>query len=134
MTNSSNSSLAVAAGAMTAQSWGLAVTAHNVANVSTAGFQPGRAAYATGPAGFGARLSAVVPAADAARPEAANGASAVSPAQAVYDVTTIVGAPSGTDLGTASVEMIATQHAYEANAQVVRTADAMLGTLLDMKA
>ena len=30
--------------------------------------------------------------------------------------------------------MITTQHAYKANAAVVHTGDAMLGTLLDIKA
>ena len=33
-----------------------------------------------------------------------------------------------------AVEMISAQHAYAANAQAVRTADAMLGTLLDIRA
>jgi flagellar basal-body rod protein FlgC len=42
--------------------------------------------------------------------------------------------PSGTELSAEITRMISTQHAYEANAQVVRTSDAMLGTLLDIKA
>lgn len=37
----------------------MAVTAHNVANVNTAGFEPQRALYATGPQGRGVRLDAV---------------------------------------------------------------------------
>ena len=42
--------------------------------------------------------------------------------------------PGGTDLGREMTQMISTQRTYEANAQVVRTGDAMLGTLLDLKA
>ena len=99
----SSNSMTLAAGALKAQSQGLAVTAHNVANVSTGGFRPP--------------------------------AEAPDPAQAVYDVTANAGlVPSGTDLAVGAVEMISAQHAYAANAQAVRTADAMLGTLLDIRA
>lgn len=120
----SSNNMTLAAGALKAQSQGLAVTAHNVANVSTGGFRPRHAAYATGPEGFGVRLNAVLPPAEAP-----------DPAQAVYDVTANAGlVPSGTDLAVGAVEMISAQHAYAANAQAVRTADAMLGTLLDIRA
>ncbi|MDD4702603.1 MAG: flagellar basal body rod C-terminal domain-containing protein, partial [Desulfovibrio sp.] len=61
-----------------------------------------------------------------------------SAAQSVYDVTSGLpleaANPSGTDLGHEMVSMITSQHAYKANAAVVRTGDAMLGTLLDIKA
>ena len=61
-----------------------------------------------------------------------------SAAQAVYDVTSGLpleaASPSGTDLGREMVAMITTQHAYKANAAVDHTGDAMLGTLLDIKA
>ena len=83
-------SMNLGASAMNAHAWGMAVTAHNVANVNTAGFTPQHAVYATG--------------------------------------------PGGTDLGREMTQMISTQRTYEANAQVVRTGDAMLGTLLDLKA
>ena len=59
-------------------------------------------------------------------------------ANAVLDVTSGIpleaSAPSGTDLAREFTQMISTQHAYEANAQVVRASDSMLGTLLDVKA
>ncbi|MEG6593103.1 flagellar basal body rod C-terminal domain-containing protein, partial [Desulfovibrio sp. 1188_IL3213] len=42
--------------------------------------------------------------------------------------------PSVTNLAREMVSMISTQHAYTANAATVRTGDAMLGTLLDIKA
>lgn len=64
----SSNSMTLAAGALKAQSQGLAVTAHNVANVSTGGFRPRHAAYATGPEGFGVRLNAVLPTAEAPTP------------------------------------------------------------------
>ena len=42
--------------------------------------------------------------------------------------------PSGTELAREMPGMIITQRTYEANAQTVRTADEMLGTLLNLKA
>ena len=53
-------SMNLGASAMNAHSWGMAVTAHNVANVNTAGFAPQHAVYATGPGGRGVRLDAVL--------------------------------------------------------------------------
>ena len=128
--NGINSSMQYGASAMNALGLGMNVVAHNVANVSTAAFVPRRAAYADGAGGQGMQLDAVLrdagPAAD------------WSAANAVYDVTPNRFAehlsPSGTELSAEITRMISTQHAYEANAQVVRTSDAMLGTLLDIKA
>lgn len=118
----------IAASAMDAHSWGMAVTAHNVANVNTAGFEPQRAAYATGPQGRGVRLDAVFQGsglAGAAGGPARGAASGLLPEAAQ---------PSATDPAREMTQMISTQRTYEANAQVVRSGDAMLGTLLDMKA
>lgn len=128
--NGINSSMQYGASAMNALGLGMNVVAHNVANVSTAAFAPRCAAYADGAGGQGMQLDAVLrdagPAAD------------WSAANAVYDVTPNRFAehlsPSGTELSAEITRMISTQHAYEANAQVVRTSDAMLGTLLDIKA
>ena len=55
-----NTSMQLGASAMNTHSWGMAVSAHNVANVSTPGFEPQRAVYATGPEGQGVRLDAVL--------------------------------------------------------------------------
>lgn len=136
MMSNINSSMTLGASAMYAHSWGMAVTAHNVANVNTAGFEPQRAVYATGSAGRGVHLDAVFQGAGPARAGAP--ADAWSAANAVYDVTSGLpleaARPSGTDLAREMTQMISTQHTYEANAQVVRTGDAMLGTLLDIKA
>ena len=119
---------------MNTHSWGMAVTAHNVANVSTAGFEPQRAAFATGPSGQGVRLDAILQGSGTA----GLSGGATSAANAVFDVTSGLpleaAAPSRTNLTREMAVMTSTQHAYEANAQVVRTSDAMLGTMLDIKA
>lgn len=129
-----SNSLQLGASAMDAFSWGMAVTAHNVANVSTAGFQPGRAEYATNANDQGVKFSAVLKDAGSSVGPNSNQAAAT----AVYDVTSGMPleatSPSGTELSGEITRMITTQHAYEANAQVVRTSDTMLGTLLDIKA
>ena len=134
-----NTSMQLGASAMNTHSWGMAVAAHNVANVSTAGFEPQRAVYATGPAGQGVRLDAVLQGNSPFGTTAAGGSGApYNAAQAVYDVTAGLpleaASPSGTNLAREMVSMISTQHAYKANATTVRTSDAMLGTLLDIKA
>lgn len=51
MMSSISAGMSLGASAMSAHSGGMAVTAHNVANVNTAGFEPQRALYATGPQG-----------------------------------------------------------------------------------
>lgn len=131
-----SSALYLGAGAMQAHSWGMAVSAHNVANVSTDGFTPQRALFATGPGGRGVTLDTVlrepplggaVSAQD--RPGAVSGGDAHVaglPPEALR--------PSGTELAKEMPRMIVTQRTYEANAQTVRTADDMLGTLLNIKA
>ena len=131
---SSSNSLQIGASALNAFSWGTAVTAHNVANVSTAGFEPRRAVYATNPNNQGVSFDAVLKDTGSAVVQNPDWAAA----KAVYDVTSGLpleaSAPSGTDLSREFTTMITTQHAYEANAQVIRTSDTMLGTLLDIKA
>ncbi len=122
-------SIHYAASAMNALTLGMAVSAHNVANINTAAFVPQRAVYANGANGQGMQLDAVL--------RDAGTLSRWSASNAVYDVTPNEfvkhSSPSGTDLSTEISRIISTQHAYEANAQIVRTSDAMLGTLLDIK-
>lgn len=164
--SSIGSSMYLGASAMNAFGTGMAVTAHNTANVNTAGFTPQRVTYADGPNGQGVRVEAVFQGSAPARPgtnpadrtygsgglpaEAINGLAApatASPqellnagasASAVYGATSGMPPefinPSGTDLGREMVQMLTVQRAYEANAQTVRTGDAMSGILLDMKA
>ena len=127
-------SMNLGASAMNAHSWGMAVTAHNVANVNTAGFASQHAVYATGPGGRGVRLDAVLQDSGVAGrlPAEVRNTPAVSAAPASVESDFVN--PGGTDLGREMTQMISTQRTYEANAQVVRTGDAMLGTLLDLKA
>jgi len=57
---STSSSMQLGASAMNAYSWGMAVTAHNVANVNTAGFEPQRAVYANNSHNQGVSFDAVL--------------------------------------------------------------------------
>ena len=99
-----------------------------------AGFAPQHAVYATGPGGRGVRLDAVLQDSGVAGrlPAEVRNNPAVSAAPASVESDFVN--PGGTDLGREMTQMISTQRTYEANAQVVRTGDAMLGTLLDLKA
>lgn len=138
MMSSISAGMSLGASAMSAHSGGMAVTAHNVANVNTAGFEPQRALYATGPQGRGVRLDAVSqrsPQVGRVDSPAAQGLSdaALTESAASGRLPEAV-QPSGTDVGLEMTRMISTQQSYEASAQVVRVGDVMLGTLLDMKA
>lgn len=128
----------VAASAMDAHSRGMAVTAHNLANVNTAGFEPQRAAYATGPQGRGVRLDGVFQGsglAGAVDRSAAGGLSGSAPlSSAAFGLVPEAVRPGATDPAREMTQMISTQRGYEANARIVRSGEAMLGTLLDMKA
>lgn len=127
-----SSAMFMGAGAMQVHSWDMAVRAHNVANVSTDGFTPQRALLATGPQGQGVTLDSVsrdpVPAGAASgyRPAGDTGNDSGLQSQGIY--------PSGTDLAREMPGMISTQRSYEANAQTVRSADDMLGVLVNLKA
>ena len=130
-----SSALFMGAGAMQAHSWGMAVSAHNVANVSTDGFTPQRALFATGPGGQGVTLDTVIREPGLGGLAAGYGPDgATTAAQDVSGLPPGVPRPSGTELAREMPHMIVTQRTYEANAATVRTADEMLGTLLNMKA
>lgn len=127
-------SLQTGASALKAHAWGMAVTAHNLANVNTAGFQPQNALLATGPNGKGVQLDAVLFQTDnirqdpTQRPQAAdqpNFPQSVSSQDFVRS--------SGTDMAREMVNMTVAQRTYEANTKMVQTADEMLGSLLDIK-
>ncbi len=81
------------------------VVAHNIANVSTAGFEPRVARLAS-----------------------------VEPLRGVTLDTVMKDGSRGTQLEREFVHMTAYQHAYDANAAVVKTYDGMMGTMLDMLA
>lgn len=120
-------SLFLGAGVLRVHAVGMQVGAHNIANVSTDGFEPQRAVYATGPRGWGVDLQTVEKAgldgrAGAASQPLANGKGAE------------IANASGTELAREIPNLIMTQRGFEANAATVRTADEMLGTLLDISA
>jgi flagellar hook protein FlgE len=89
----------------------LGVSAHNVANMSTQGFQPQRAAMSeAAPAGSGVTLSAQ--GVQMARAEGA----------------------SGTDLASETVNSLVYKAQFQLSAKVVQAAGQQLGTLLDIQA
>ncbi len=106
-----------AASAMNAFGTGLQGSAYNLANVNTDNFKPVEVNYRSGPndQGVVAQVS--------------------RPGFNVNDTVSLSGtaSPSETDVAREMVGMISDQRAYEANAQVISTADAMAGTVLDLK-
>ena len=118
---------------MNVHSLGMNITAHNVANVNTAGFKPQHPVYATGPDGWGVRVDAVLQD-TTARGQQPDSVQSTAMINASSSVAPEIANPSGTDIAREMVNMVATQYGYEANAKLVRTADSMLGYLLDMKA
>ncbi|WP_461211116.1 flagellar basal body rod C-terminal domain-containing protein [Desulfocurvus sp. DL9XJH121] len=108
--------------ALNAFSVSQAVTANNIANAATNEFDPSRVTYEDRPDMGGVAVSEV----------------REMDVQAPLVQTIVPGDPSvqyveasGTDIATEMVTMMVNERAYEANAEVVRTQDEMLGTLLD---
>lgn len=124
-----------AASAMTAFGHGINASAHNIANVSTAGFEPLQTYYQSGPQDQGVQVAAIH---DTVVPPADMAAVGANPPQAPPDVSSVLPPealnPSNTDLAREFSTMIATQRAYEANAVSIQTWDAMLGTIIDVRA
>lgn len=121
--NGINDSLKLSANALGVFVTGMQVSAHNVANVSTDNFTPQRALYATGPAGRGVELDAVLP---AARDLAAG----VGNTEGIKEPTLML--PSGTDVAREIAHMIETRNAFEANAIAIRAADELTGIISDI--
>ena len=122
------STLQVGASALGVHAWGMNIGAHNVANVNTDAFEPQRVHYADAPDNRGVQLNAVSQGDGLSRLSGQNGVSGVL----TGDTLSI--SPSGTDLAREMTSMIGTQRSFEANTVSVRTADEMLGTVLDMRA
>ena len=91
----------------------LDVSGNNVANASTNGFQPQQASFQT-VAGGGVNATASAP---------------VKP-----QTTTAANAPSGTDLVKETVDSLQYKYGFDFSAQVVKTANETLGTLVNIKA
>lgn len=127
-----SSSLYLGSGALGVHSVGMQVTSHNIANVSTAEFEPQRALYATGPNGLGVELDAVI-----RENMPLGGREQVSQNRGDIGDSGMppeFAKPSGTELAREFPRMISTQRAFEANTKMVSTADEMLGSLLNIKA
>lgn len=105
----------IAASGLRAQSTRLAVSAHDVANVNTDGHQAQRTVLEAQPQGG-----------VSARVEPEGG----PPPLAVRDGAEVM--LSTTDISTEAVEQISAQRAFEANIAVLRAADDMDESLLDL--
>lgn len=120
--------------ALSAFSTSLNVTAHNVANVSTEGFQPQRVELADGPGGQGVQVAAVTTAhgsdiAPVRMGEAqADGAGMVNAPQGGFTASSV----SGVDIVHEMVGLMTTSRAFEANAVMVRAAEETTGHVLDL--
>lgn len=142
------SAMSSATSALTAFGDAMNVHAHNVANINTDAFQPQVASYSTGPGGQGVQLHVSTPEREEMVNSAVNAANGgyngnlftLSREAGASDAINAAGpsvsgmlSHSDTELSVELTQMITTQYAHAANANTVRTADAMMGTLLDMK-
>ncbi|MDR2743771.1 MAG: flagellar basal body protein [Desulfovibrio sp.] len=148
--NGITESMSIGAQALNSYSVGMAVTAHNVANVNTSGFKPQTAVFATGPNGVGVQLETIFQGNGLARPRPLDMPDSLAAPADVYGEAAVNSAmpsngdangmppefvnPSGTDLGREMVNMIIAQYSFEANTVTIRAADEMAGTLLNITA
>ena len=98
----------------------VAVTAHNMANVTTDGFKKSRTELIAVESGG---VRSVIQKDETAGPTILNN-TGYGPAQLEL---------SNVDLGEEAISLIISQRGYEANLQTIKTADDMLGSLLDIK-
>lgn len=121
------------ASALNALATQMNVSANNVANVNTNGFNASRAELETGSQGQGVRVSEI-------REDTSSGPAVQSLERSENPDTGRVETSwqyvegSNTDLAREFVHMNAVQNAYEANAVAIRTQDEMAGTVLDIMA
>ena len=116
------SSLGSGLSGMIANAKALDSSANNIANSSTNGYRPEVANFEErSPNGVTVNISQA-------------GAAAASGATASSSSSSSSEAPSGTDLTSDTVNSIQYANAFKLNAQVVKTADQVLGTLVDLKA
>ena len=114
------SSLNISASALHAFGTGMMTTANAIANVNTDGFLPQRTVYGE-MRGGGVRVESVVQ--EGGQP---------GRVQTAVERRAVTDAPSATELTREVPGM--RRRAFEANAVAVRTADEMMGTLLDIRA
>ncbi|WP_300158902.1 flagellar basal body rod C-terminal domain-containing protein [Solidesulfovibrio sp.] len=117
--------------ALGALSTSMAVTANNVANADTDGYKSREANLVTGPDGQEVAVASVSGddspgGLNPARVSAYNDAGVYEPRNGLVEMSNV-------DLVRQSVNMVEVSRAFEANVAVIRAADDMAGTLLDMR-
>ena len=118
--------LNIGVSALQANQRALDISANNVANALTAGFQPSRAEFqATAPSGV------VVNVSQAGQQLAQQ---ATGQTNGNTGNTSLASQPSGTDLATEIVNQIQYKAGFNFAAKIIKTNDEILGTLLDLRA
>ena len=102
------------------------VTASNISNLNTPGFNPSRAVSASVAAG-GVTSTTQTPAQSTTQATTAQGPLTQDPSlQAMPEVSNV-------DLGGEMVNLIQAKHGYSAQTSVIKASDEMLGSLMDIK-
>lgn len=115
--------------ALSAFSTSLNATAHNVANVSTEGYQPQRVELADGPGGQGVQVAAVTTAqgSDVSPARMGEGAAEGAP-QGGFTASAV----NGVDLVSEMVGLMTTSRAFEANVTMIRATEETTGHVLNL--
>lgn len=114
--------------ALGALSVSLQVSANNLANASTNGFKQSDVRFETGPGDQGVRISEI-------RKDATPGSPVEAPVYPIvgrqYEQHMGWVESSNTDVPRQFVDMISASNAWQANTATIRTADEMMGTLIN---
>lgn len=124
MTLSLEGSLYVGASALNTSSIGIQTTAHNIANVSTNGFQPISPAFADGPDGIGVRVTGI-------KRDGQYIGGSLTPGNDAFAQYAAEHLPSATELAREIPSLIKYKRNFQANVQTIKTADAMLEYLIE---
>ncbi len=124
-------SIESAASSQALSAFGVAMdtTAHNIANVSTEGYQPLRTDFADGPGGQGVQVAAVSRAGSGV--ESIGGGSA-EPGAGLQGVSSLLGRGNGVDIATEMVGLMQIERAYSANATVISSVEQTTGRVMDL--
>ena len=118
----------IATSALGALSTSLQVSANNLANANTNGFKQSDVRFETGPGDQGVRISEI-------RKDATPGSPVEAPVYPIvgrqYEQHMGWVESSNTDVARQFVDMISASNAWQANTATIRTADDMLGYLVD---
>ena len=118
----------IATSALGALSTSLQVSANNLANANTNGFKQSDVRFETGPGDQGVRISEI-------RKDATPGSPVEAPVYPIvgrqYEQHMGWVESSNTDVPRQFVDMISASNAWKANVATIRTADDMLGYLVD---